>query len=67
MESLISFCFVFIDLLVLYDLILLVEIPFGIPMKSNFKQLAVLGILLILYYFLASVLHSPHHIHSRQA
>ena len=50
MEGLLSFCFVFIDLLVLYDLILLVEVPFGIPMKSNLKQLAILGLLFIGYY-----------------
>lgn len=59
MESLISFCFVFIDLLVLYDLILLVEIPFGIPMKSNFKQLAVLGILFVLYYWIVRYFVQP--------
>ncbi len=52
MEGLLSFCFVFIDLLVLYDLILLVEVPFGIPMKSNLKQLAILGLLFIGYYAL---------------
>lgn len=50
MEEILSFCFVFIDLLVLYDLILLVEVPFGIPMKSNLKQLAVPGLLFIGYY-----------------
>lgn len=52
MEGILSFCFVFIDLLVLYDLILLVEVPFGIPMKSNLKQLAILGLLFVGYYAL---------------
>ncbi len=52
MEGLLSFFFVFIDLLVLYDLILLVEVPFGIPMKSNLKQLAILGFLFVGYYAL---------------
>lgn len=52
MEGILSFCFVFIDLLVLYDLILLVEVPFGIPMKSNLKQLAILGLVFVGYYAL---------------
>ncbi len=59
MESLISFCFVFIDLLVMYDLIMLVEIPFGIPMKSNFRQLAVLGVLFVFYYWIVRYLVQP--------
>ena len=60
MEGILSFCFVFIDVLVLYDLILLVEVPFGIPMKSNWKQLAVLGLLFIGYYaFLCYVIAPP--------
>ena len=52
MEGILSFCFVFIDLLLLYDLILLVEVPFGIPMKSNLKQLTILGLVFVGYYVL---------------
>lgn len=59
MEEILSFCFVFIDLLVLYDLILLVEVPFGIPMKSNLKQLAILGLLFIGYYALFCYVITP--------
>lgn len=59
MEGLLSFCFVFIDLLLLYDLILLVEVPFGIPMKSNLKQFAILGLLFIGYYALFCYVITP--------
>lgn len=59
MDGILSFCFVFIDLLLLYDLILLVEVPFGIPMKSNLKQFAILGLLFIGYYALFCYVITP--------
>lgn len=59
-DNILSFCCVFVDLLVLYDLILLVEVPFGIPMKSNWKHFLILGLVFIAYYvFLCYVIEPP--------
>ncbi len=59
-NNILSFCCVFVDLLVLYDLILLVEVPFGIPMKSNWKHFLILGLIFIAYYvFLCYVIEPP--------
>lgn len=59
-DNILSFCCVFVDLLVLYDLILLVEVPFGISMKSNWKHFLILGLVFIAYYvFLCYVIEPP--------
>lgn len=59
-DNILSFCCVFVDLLVLYDLILIVEVPFGIPMKSNWKHFLILGLVFIAYYvFLCYVIEPP--------
>lgn len=46
-ETLIMYSFYIVDLLLLYDIILLIEIPFGIPMKSEPKQMGILAVVFI--------------------
>lgn len=58
-DNILSFCCVFVDLLVLYDLILIVEVPFGIPMKSNWKHFLILGLIFIAYYVLLCYVIEP--------
>lgn len=59
METMIMYSFYLFDLLLLFDIILLIEIPFGIPMKSSPKQMGILAVVFLVSRFIMELVFGP--------